>query len=366
MKVRIMLSAVAALATLGMVLLVVGCEDSDLTLPSDGIITLTANPQTITIDPNLGETEGSTTIIASVFDANGNALEDISMLFTTTGGTLASNARRIPTDGNGMAIDTLTVEPGDPSTITVTVQSSATIQLIDITLEVLADNEPPTAAIMDIPAARQEVNKLVTFDGTLSVDPDGDLLTCYQWQINSEIDANDRIIQGPAASGFQETYSDEQEMTVWLRVSDRGDAGSLCDPAGPPVPESMFSPNIAILPYAITCANAQPVADAGADIRQQIGGPPLLLTGCNSSDEEDSLNLDHYEWECGNGSRPDHSGLPDCSVYCTYFAVGTYTARLTVYDHGTGVIDPGTGNWECQKSDTDEVQITIFAPGEGK
>jgi hypothetical protein len=257
-----------------------------------------------------------------------------------------------------MAFDTLSVEVGDPSTITVSAQSSATVQLVDVTLEVMADNEQPTAAILDMPAAEQQVNKVVTFDGTLSTDPDGQI-TCYQWEINSDIDANDEILQGIAASGISKKYDEEQELTVWLRVSDRGDAGSLCDADGAPVPETMFSPNVAILPYTITCANDKPVADVCCDVSKEIGGPPIEFDGCNSTDDG---TIDNYDWNCGGGRYYPHSS--PCKAWCEFTSVGTYTVRLTVWDDGVdGRIDPETGTFECQKSDTDEVEVVISHVG---
>jgi hypothetical protein len=46
-------------------------------------------------------------------------------------------------------------------------------------------------------------------------------------------------------------------------------------------------------------------------------------------------------------------------VICRY-RLGTYTATLNVKDQGTGVINPGTGTFECQKtSAADTVQVVV-------
>lgn len=356
MKVRYTITLLAVPVLLGLLVLAAGCEDSELTLSGDGAILLTANPGTITIDPNQGETEGTATIIASVFDSLGNPQQNISVLFSTTGGILASNSQRISTDANGMAIDLLTVVPGDPATITITAQSSLISEQEEITLEVLENNQPPQAAVVDTPVGEQEVNKIITFDGTLSTDPDGDLITCYQWEIDSDNNTYDELIQGTGASGLSKTYPVEQTLSVLLRVSDRGDAGSLCAPGGAPVPTNMFSGLTSLINYTITCDNSPPVADAGPD-QHVPPGSTVLLNGCNSNDEEDSFALEEYIWNCGNGLPPSGSG---CQVFCTYTVPSTYEATLTVWDRGNGTLVGGA--WDCQKSDTDSALVDVFVP----
>lgn len=356
MKVRYTIILLAVPVLLALLLIAAGCEDSELTLGGDGAILLSVNPGTITIDPNQGETEGSATIIASVYDSVGNPLQNISVLFSTTGGALASGSQHVRTDANGLATDLLTAVPGDPDTITITAQSSLVSEQEEITLQVLEDNQPPTALVVDTPTGEQEINKIFTMDGTLSTDPDGDVITCYQWEIDSEIDAYDEVIQGAGASSLSKRYSVEQGMSFTLRVSDRGDAGSMCTEGGTPVPLDLFSGNAALVNYEITCDNTPPVADAGPD-QHALPGTSVLLDGCTSTDEEDPYSQLDYRWNCGNGLPPSGSG---CQVFCTYQAVSTYTVTLTVYDRGNGNLVGG--NWECQKWDEDTALVDVFVP----
>lgn len=90
-------------------LMFAGCEDSDLTAPTDGIIDLAVNPSTIVIDPNNGPDEATAQVIASAFDNGGQPLQNLSVLFSTGGGLLTSAGNPIQTDASGIAIDTLTV-----------------------------------------------------------------------------------------------------------------------------------------------------------------------------------------------------------------------------------------------------------------
>jgi hypothetical protein len=70
-----------------------------------------------------------------------------------------------------------------------------------------------------------------------------------------------------------------------------------------------------------------------------------------------------YCWDCGNGYSPFSAGFPPWQAYCKYARVAqTYIATLTVRDNGTGRIDPGTGTWECQRSDSDTATVTIVDP----
>lgn len=80
-----------------------------------GRVTVNANPTTV---PANG---GSTTIVASVFDINGNTLRSTPVSFTTTAGTLSSTV--VNTDANGTASTTLTTS--QQATVTASVGAQA-------------------------------------------------------------------------------------------------------------------------------------------------------------------------------------------------------------------------------------------------
>ena len=217
------------LAALGAALFLVACEDTDLTAPPDGSMVVTANPATVVIDPNQGQSTGQSTIIATLFDSGGQALQNVSVIFSTTGGTLSPSSAK--TDEKGVASVTLTLDPNDPTDSVITAQSSSISQFVAVTLTVIGANQPPGAAIVPVPLDRQIVNLPVVFDGTVSNDPDGDLIVCYQWVIDSSINTSDEAFQGPGTSGFSRTYADPQILNVTLRVSD--DPTLQCGAADP-------------------------------------------------------------------------------------------------------------------------------------
>jgi len=67
-------------------------------------------------------------------------------------------------------------------------------------------------------------------------------------------------------------------------------------------------------------------------------------------------------WDCGNGVAPTAASAP-WQAYCRYNRVEqTYIAQLTVFDNGTGSIDPSTGTWACRRSDFDTTTVTIVDP----
>ncbi len=391
-------TSAAALLLLVLMVASIGCEDSVLTAPTDATIVMAANPGTVVIDPNNGETEGSTTIVAQVFDANGNPLSGVAVLFSTSGGSLASAGTTVSTNASGIATDTLTVTTNSPQESIVAAQSSSVSQGVSVFRDVVGVNEIPRASFFTIPAApangtgEQLAGETVIFDGSISVDPDG-AIECYQWDINSNLgtclsttnqrcttDADcpgsdtcggrtvsDEILQGTGLDSFGRDYFDEQALTVILRVSDDPAIGAACGETAPPISPGSFNGTSFSAPFNITCNNQAPVANAGADPPAFPAGTAVVqLDARGSSDvETDRSNL-VFEWSCNTGFGPpggnDISGAaPANSVVQCFIPAGvsdtTFTPEVRVTDQGTGVISGGT--FECQKTSSDTVTITI-------
>ncbi len=227
----------------------------------------------------------------------------------------------------------------------------------------LSTGEPPVAVLEAVPPGRGQIGRPVLFDGSGSYDPDSPI-TCFRWEINSSIGSNDELVQGNTASVLFRTYDEEQQLHVSLRVSDKPEAGRLCDPDEPPVPLTMFHPgSLAIIPsYRIQCPNEPPVANAGPDVVATMSGTlvTVVLDGRNSYDLDGQI--DSWRWNCGNGLMPQPLGLPGLAV-CVYRAPGEYVATLTVSDNGDGTINPDTGYWNCPAQDEDSTRVTINAAG---
>jgi len=358
------------------------CEDNGVIAPGDGQIILSASPGTVVLDPENGVSSGTTTVTAQLFDGAGFPLENVSVIFTTTSGTLASaGASGQPpsprnTDQNGFANDVLTVDINSPGTVTVTARSATLSGDKDVSVSQVGVNELPTAvanvttgggscvATGGDPACEAQIGDNVSFTSTGSGDPDGNI-TCYQWEIDSNINANDRVAQGPSTSSLSLPFDAEQSVTVTLRVTDDPDATTFCNPScqGPPSscgePASSFNATSLPVFVNVVCENDPPEADAGGNKTNtlpSIGGSIDIQLDGVLSDDPDGTIVD-YLWDCGNGtSAQPVVGFPARAI-CTYNAANTYAASMTVRDDGDGSV-----GMDCQRSDTDNFNVTINNP----
>jgi hypothetical protein len=92
---------------------------------TDVNIVLTANPVTV-VSPNF-----TSELTATVFDAAGNPLRDVPIVFTTTAGDLASRGSILRTNANGQAFDRLTLLTESSASVTAT-SGSATSQSVTV------------------------------------------------------------------------------------------------------------------------------------------------------------------------------------------------------------------------------------------
>jgi hypothetical protein len=382
MRVSGVRAAFLAAAALALLASAVACEDSALTVPSDGTVLLRANPSTVVIDANqivedppgsgifAPQTKNSTQLTAQAFNADGKPLQNVTVSFGTGAGTLASGGQGVKTDATGEARDTLTISRTDPTDIQVTATSSSVSTSITVKKLLVGANQPPTAVVVSAPRDKQAVNEPVIFDGTSSLDPDDDLITMYRWTVNSTNPdagrANPYVVEDPGASALELIFQNVQNLSVTLQVTDNPDAQQLKQ-QGLPVPYSPFQD---VLLYEIQrCAvNEAPVASIEGTDPIQVSAAAgqnvtVPLNGSNSSDPE-QFPLDTYTWTCGNNSLPQIQGQPQ--VACTYRVQSVaveYTATLVVTDRGaTGQIDPVLGTYCDQKSSTPATRKIRVSP----
>ena len=330
------------LATLGgaalAMLAVASCESTPLTGPEDGDLRVSASPQTVVIDQSAGDTEGTSTIAAQLFDDDGRAMIGAEISFVTTAGALASGGppNVVKTNSNGIATDTLTLDVNDDATVTVGAISGKLSAEATITKKLSQGNLPPEAHIEFNPDSEQRVGRSVLFDGRSSEDPDG-AITCYQWEIASTATERPEIRRGANLASFSTPFAEEQSLTVTLRVS---------DVAGPCDGTTDFNGVEDVQPYEIVCDLAGPDAIAGND--QTVQGPTVTVTldGSGSRDPDSGDSIEEYRWDCGNGTAIQ----TDPTVQCTYTNSGTtprlFSAALTVTN-------------ECGLTDEDRVLITV-------
>jgi len=184
----------------------------------------------------------------------------------------------------------------DTDTLTVTIEPPP---------DPCANNQPPSAAAGE--DQQGEPGEELSFDGSASSDPDGDLPDdAYQWDFGD----------GQSGSGVtaSHAYAEAGEYEVTLTVTDGCDAGNsdtlLVTVQAPPDP----------------CANNQPPqADGGPD-REAETNEQLTFDGGASSDPDGSLAS--YAWDFGDGQTD--SGV---QVTHAYSEAGEYEVTLTVTDN---------------------------------
>ena len=206
-----------------------------MTVQAEGPLILSANPATITIDttnPNTpkdagGKFIGTSALTATLHDDAGAPVAGAPVVFTTTGGTLASNGAPVNTDAQGNATDTLTVNQDAASPVTVTAASGEFSVSAPIAIKVILPNQPPVAdAGPDRTVECSAPNGTpVHLDGSHSSDPDStagtnDDIATFEWLVNGAV----------AATGATATVTlPTGATTVTLKVTDKAGASATDD-----------------------------------------------------------------------------------------------------------------------------------------
>jgi len=334
-----------------------GCEDTEITAPEGSTITLVAQPSSITISQEAGETRGSTNLAAQLLSSSGLPQSDIPLFFTTNGGLLGSvnnqcvdgscantgggcvvdddcpsvSGNTIETDANGIATDVLTIRLSeDPESVEVTVQSTVSSTTITVGTNV---NSGPSAQISANPPSGARTGSPITFGASTQ---EGVLITCYEWQISSSNPENNETthVTTPTINrlyGTEFNREAEQDLTVQLRVS--GQQGTC----GAGLPFSQFEDSIS---YRIRCDFTGPTLDAGPNVVRSLAndaqnGVVSVALRATAFDEEDDCLF--YTWDCDTAGTPPacDPDAEDCcgvgaSVTCDYSTEGTFSPKVTV------------------------------------
>ena len=173
-----------------------------------------------------------------------------------------------------------------------TASDSSTVLIGDLSLPPTADANGPYRARLGVP---------VTFDGTGSDDPDGDIVR-YDWDFGEGTTADDA---GPTPS---HTYTTNSRYLVTLTVTDESGETDT---------------DITVITVGV--GNLAPEADAGDSVNGKVRRD-ITFDGTGSSDPDG--NIVSYAWEFGDGNtgtgpNPTHS----------YADAGKYLVTLTVTDN---------------------------------
>jgi hypothetical protein len=363
----------AALALLS--LLMVSCEDTDVTAPAGSIITVTASPASVTIDEDNGEVAGQTTIVAQVVDATGQPLDEVPLFFTSTGGLLDSvnnvcqtdldvpvcsrsepevactvdsdcpleTPDALETDGNGVASDVLTLRLFlDPDNVVVTAKGTNVEGRAEVSKNVNEGPIEPVALIAVTPTNGQRSGFPFALDGSGSTFDPQVTATCFEWRIVG-VDG-ETIIRGPNEQivsglifGVQDDPADEDDLTIELNVSDNPNITCSTNPAIPAEPELFSDLGGDVVSYLIRCDFTPPQVDPIGDEERSINGDgdgnsvSITLTA-NAFDPQSTDNGPGdpgltYTWDCDNAAGDVQVGA---TVSCEYANLGEKSPQVTV------------------------------------
>lgn len=304
---------------LAMILPILSCEESSITVPEDLVIHIEANPRNV--EPGTSEydpTWGKTTITARVVNTSLVPIQGIGVIFSAApSGIFESswepmgNSRK--TNSNGRASDVLHTDSS--TTITASVK--------DITAEInigfAGQNILPNATIIADPNPAK-VSKTVVFDASSSSDTDG-VIVNYQWILNPDLDPPE-VVEGPDALTLIRTYQSEQNIEVILTVED--DDGATDS-------DSTIEEIVNNLP---------PIADAGGSqtVKMPVTGIVTVYLDHSRSYDPDGVIV-RVQWCCdfdSEGICIDLYDVPMGESYgvCTYDEVKNYFPEVTVWDDG--------------------------------
>ncbi|MDH3646052.1 MAG: PKD domain-containing protein [Gammaproteobacteria bacterium] len=289
-------------------------DNDGLTNSATTTATISAQPQPPVADPN-GPYSGQVGDNIA-FDGSGSSDPDGSIVSYDwdfgDGGTGTGVAPMHTYSVDGVFTVTLTVTDNDGLTGSASTTATISAQPVAPT----ADPNGPYAA---------QVGESITFDGSGSSDPDGNIVT-YAW------DFGDGTAMG---TGVMPThaYSAAGTYDVTLTVTD---SDGLTDTASTTATISQVQP----LP---------PISDPNGPYTGTVGSP-VSFDGSGSSDPDG--NIVSYAWDFGDGTAMGMGAAPTH----TYGAADTYTVTLTVTDNDglsntastTATIrEPGGGGEGC-------------------
>jgi len=167
------------IVTLLMLVPVLCCEDSSITITDDTLIFLNAEPSSIVAsrippDPSYGET----VLTARILNSSNVPIQGIGVIFSATplgeNGGLLSGGSPVRTNSDGRVSDVL---KNDRAT---TVKAATGSVTAEIRIPFILDNIRPSAMAVAEPNPAL-VEQWIAFDGTRSRDNDGSI-TNYKWE----------------------------------------------------------------------------------------------------------------------------------------------------------------------------------------
>jgi hypothetical protein len=245
------------------------------------------------MDPDTGLLIAEIQLTASAVDELGAPQPDLTVVFASNFGSLASAGAGVLTDVDGLASDMLTVLEDSPDEILVTATDGTRTEMLVLTVIRIFPNRPPVAdAGMDLGAECTSMEGTpVTLDGSASTDPDStegtnDDIVSFEWF--EGFGTPDEVLLGEGQ--MLDLAFDLGSHTVTLRVTDsEGEAATddlqidIIDTTPPTLsfvldPDLLWPPN-----HMMRSITATPTAmDACSEVT-------VTLTSVSSSEPDNGM-----------------------------------------------------------------------------
>ncbi|HEX5004466.1 MAG TPA: PKD domain-containing protein [Gemmatimonadales bacterium] len=313
----------------------VGGNNQSLVVLEEGV-NLTAVPDTIILDPNdllaprdpvTNELIGSSVITALVLDAALDSVSGAEVLFSTTGGTLASAGVPDTTDADGFAEDTLAVTESGPREITVMGVSGAFTKSIVVVVDIA-----PTAEAGEDQAA--DCGTPVTLDGSASTDPNStegtnDDIVSYEWFLGDSLIAEGEVVEVTLPVGLNVVTL---KATDTVGASDTDEVTVTVTDSEPPVVSLRMSPDRLWPPN-----HKMKTVSAILDIQDCDPNTTVELVSVTSNEPDNGLGDGDTTGDIAGAAL----GTDDRSVQVRSERSGTGTGRIYTFVYR---VTDGSGN----------------------
>jgi len=245
-----------------------------------------------------------------------------------------------PTPGAYEVSLTVTDDTGNEDTLTRTVNVAGTGPTTDVII--VSSIQPPIAGFTFSPEAPAP-GEAVAFDGTLSVDFDGEI-TAYEWDLDG-----DGVTDATGPTTLR-VFSATGSYDVHLRVTDDGRNKDT-------IVQTVVVASKPAKPVDVRPTLQPPTADFSYTPGQPVDGEPVTFDASPSSDPDGQI--DSYAWDFDGDGVVDST---DPIVGHVFPTPGTYAVRLTVLDDDDAA---DTATYEVPVGDSsavEDVDGTILPP----
>ncbi len=221
-------------------------------------------------------------------------------------------------DASASVVEHAFTDPGTYAVSLTVTDDAGNIDTVTLSIQIGGDTDEPGAGLPIAALQRSPIEPIagesVLFNGTSSIDPDGQIVS-FAWDFDNdgEIDSTAPIAE--------HTYAEAGAYTVSLTVTDSdGNPSTIAETFAVAEPPEVPREPVSIQP---------PLADFAYMPAAPSPGDPVLFNGTFSSDFDGEIVA--YAWDFDGDGTIDST---DSVAEHRFTSPGTYTVSLTVTDDG--------------------------------